>query len=126
MQTFDAHEPVSDDLLAQAVADLKSDPPQQMLTRQSILRAIRDAIAAEPRKLEGLRAVLRDQLRFEIRQRSGSGRPAGRGAGPQDLEIALQAAQEEEAATGGARGFPRGRAVGARDRRTRTRAPPAN
>jgi hypothetical protein len=96
MQTFDAHEPVSDDILAQAVADLKSDPPQQMLTRQSILRTIRDAVAAEPRKLEGLREVLRDQLRFEIRQRSGLADLLGGMLGPGDLELAVRAAQDEE------------------------------
>ena len=95
MQTFDAHEPVSDDILAQAVADLKSDPPQQMLTRQSILRTIRDAVAAEPRKLESLRQVLRDQLRFEIRQRSGLADLLSGMLGPEDMEIALQGAQEE-------------------------------
>jgi hypothetical protein len=96
MQTFDAHETMSDELLAQAVVDLKSDPPQQMLTRQSILRAIRDAIEADPKKLEGLREVLRDQLSFEIAERSGLADLLTGLLSPQDLSLALQTARERE------------------------------
>jgi hypothetical protein len=96
MQTFDAHEVIADDLLAQAVADLKSDPPPQMLTRQSILRAIRDAVEADPTKLPPLRAVLRDQLGFEIAERSGLADLLAPLLPREDLARALQTAQQQK------------------------------
>jgi hypothetical protein len=96
MQTFDAHEVIADDLLAQAVTDLKADPPPQMLTRQSILRTIRDAVEADPGRLQNLRAVLRDQLSFEIAERSGLADLLAPLLPREDLAPALQAAQERE------------------------------
>jgi hypothetical protein len=67
-----------------------------MLTRQSILRALRDAIEADPRKLQNLLGVLRDQLTFEIAERSGLADLLSPLLPPEDLAPALQTAQERE------------------------------
>lgn len=91
MQVFDAREVASDRLLAQAVVDLKANPPQQMLTRQAILRTIKDVVEANPTKLEGLRQVLRDQLSFELRAQSGLADLISPMLGAGDIALAARA-----------------------------------
>jgi hypothetical protein len=94
MQVFDSHEIASDQVLQQAVADLKSKPPQQMLTRQAILRTIKDAVEANPKKIEGLREALRDQLEVELREQSGLADLISPLLGAADIALAAKTVEE--------------------------------
>jgi hypothetical protein len=72
-QLFDAQQAPTADVLAQAVADLQSDPPPQLLTRQSILRIISSSVQAKPELIKELRPILVKQLEHEYKTQTGLG-----------------------------------------------------